>query len=156
MRGEATDSTYPYERTCAFRERWLGDVRSGRSRTRVLLRGHTYMVPEAVTATATRTRCAGCIHPRPRPRGLVAKRLNSRYEPGQRSSAWQKMRINRGQEFVIGGYTTAAATFDGLIFGTSTATGSCTLAEPGAGLRRHPARSSGDCSAAWKWLSARS
>ena len=37
--------------------------------------------------------------------GLVAKRRNSRYEPGQRSGAWQKMRINRGQEFVIGGYT---------------------------------------------------
>ena len=37
--------------------------------------------------------------------GLVAKRLDSRYEPGLRSGAWQKMRVNRGQEFVIGGYT---------------------------------------------------
>jgi hypothetical protein len=37
--------------------------------------------------------------------GLVAKRRDSRYEPGQRSGAWQKVRINRGQEFVIGGYT---------------------------------------------------
>ena len=37
--------------------------------------------------------------------GLIAKRRNSRYEPGLRSGAWQKMRINRGQEFVIGGYT---------------------------------------------------
>src|ERR1700704_4652487 len=34
--------------------------------------------------------------------GLVAKRRDSRYEPGQRSGAWQKMRINKGQEFVIG------------------------------------------------------
>jgi ATP-dependent DNA ligase len=37
--------------------------------------------------------------------GLVAKRRNSRYEPGRRSGAWMKMRVNRGQEFVIGGYT---------------------------------------------------
>jgi bifunctional non-homologous end joining protein LigD len=37
--------------------------------------------------------------------GLVAKRRDSRYEPGLRSGAWQKMRINQGQESVIGGYT---------------------------------------------------
>ena len=49
--------------------------------------------------------------------GLVAKRRASRYEPGQRSGAWQKMRINRGQEFVIGGYTLGTKTFDALIFG---------------------------------------
>jgi bifunctional non-homologous end joining protein LigD len=49
--------------------------------------------------------------------GLVAKRLDSRYEPGQRSGAWQKMRVNRGQEFVIGGYTPGPHTFDALIFG---------------------------------------
>jgi ATP-dependent DNA ligase len=36
--------------------------------------------------------------------GLVAKRLGSRYEPGERSTAWQKMRLNRSQEFVVGGY----------------------------------------------------
>jgi len=49
--------------------------------------------------------------------GIVAKRLDSRYEPGQRSGAWQKMRINRGQEFVIGGYTVGGRTFDALVFG---------------------------------------
>jgi DNA ligase D-like protein (predicted ligase) len=49
--------------------------------------------------------------------GLVAKRLNSRYEPGKRSGAWQKMRINQGQEFVIGGYTLGGASFDALVFG---------------------------------------
>jgi DNA ligase D-like protein (predicted ligase) len=49
--------------------------------------------------------------------GLVAKRRNSVYEPGQRSGAWQKMRVNRGQEFVIGGYTRGGSTFDALIFG---------------------------------------
>ncbi len=49
--------------------------------------------------------------------GLVAKRKDSRYEPGERSGAWLKMRVNREQEFVIGGYTVGGATFDALIFG---------------------------------------
>ena len=49
--------------------------------------------------------------------GLVAKRRDSRYESGLRSGAWQKMRVNRGQEFVIGGYTVGTKTFDALVFG---------------------------------------
>ena len=49
--------------------------------------------------------------------GLVAKRRDSRYEPGLRSGAWLKMRVNRGQEFVIGGYTVGGRTFDALVFG---------------------------------------
>jgi ATP-dependent DNA ligase len=49
--------------------------------------------------------------------GLVAKRRDSRYEAGLRSGAWQKMRVNRGQEFVIGGYTVGGKGFDALIFG---------------------------------------
>ncbi len=49
--------------------------------------------------------------------GLVAKRSDSRYEPGLRSGAWMKMRVNRGQEFVIGGYTVGGNPFDALIFG---------------------------------------
>ena len=49
--------------------------------------------------------------------GLVAKRRDSRYEPGQRSGAWVKMRVNQAQEFVIGGYTVGGRTFDALVFG---------------------------------------
>jgi bifunctional non-homologous end joining protein LigD len=49
--------------------------------------------------------------------GLVAKRRDSRYEPGLRSGAWQKMRVNQGQEFVIGGYTLGGTTFDAIVFG---------------------------------------
>jgi DNA ligase D-like protein (predicted ligase) len=49
--------------------------------------------------------------------GLVAKRRNSKYEPGQRSGAWQKMRVNQGQEFVIAGYTPSPKNFDALIIG---------------------------------------
>ena len=33
---------------------------------------------------------------------LVAKRRGSAYQPGERSGAWMKMRVNAGQEFVIG------------------------------------------------------
>jgi DNA ligase D-like protein (predicted ligase) len=49
--------------------------------------------------------------------GLVAKRRDSRYEPGLRSGAWQKMRVNQGQEFVIGGYTPSDKNFDALVIG---------------------------------------
>jgi bifunctional non-homologous end joining protein LigD len=49
--------------------------------------------------------------------GLVAKRRDSRCEPGQRSGVWQKMRVNRGQAFVIAGYTLAPKNFDAVVFG---------------------------------------
>ena len=45
--------------------------------------------------------------------GLVAKRRDSRYEPGQRSGEWQKMRINKGQEFVIAGSEGPKTVVDG-------------------------------------------
>src|SRR5262245_38783890 len=48
--------------------------------------------------------------------GLIAKRRDSPYEPGLRSGAWRKMRVNKGQEFVIGGYTLGNP-FDALVFG---------------------------------------
>jgi bifunctional non-homologous end joining protein LigD len=37
--------------------------------------------------------------------GVVAKRLDSRYEPGRRSPNWRKIKHTRRQEFVIGGWT---------------------------------------------------
>jgi bifunctional non-homologous end joining protein LigD len=49
--------------------------------------------------------------------GLVAKRRGSKYQPGLRSGAWMKMRVNREHDFVIGGYTAGTNTFDALIFG---------------------------------------
>jgi ATP-dependent DNA ligase len=49
--------------------------------------------------------------------GIVAKQLDSVYEPGKRSGVWQKMRINQGQEFVLGGYTKGGRSFDALVFG---------------------------------------
>jgi bifunctional non-homologous end joining protein LigD len=36
--------------------------------------------------------------------GVVAKRRDSLYEPGERSDDWQKLKLDNQQEFVIGGY----------------------------------------------------
>jgi len=49
--------------------------------------------------------------------GLIAKRVHSIYESGERSGTWLKMRVNRGQEFVIGGYTPTPKNFDALVLG---------------------------------------
>jgi DNA ligase D-like protein (predicted ligase) len=49
--------------------------------------------------------------------GLVAKRRDSKYEPGLRSGAWMKMRVNAGQELVIAGYTPSPKNFDALVIG---------------------------------------
>jgi bifunctional non-homologous end joining protein LigD len=46
--------------------------------------------------------------------GIIAKRKDSVYESGNRTGAWVKCRVNRGQEFVIGGYTPGNP-FDALI-----------------------------------------
>ncbi|MGE5306402.1 MAG: non-homologous end-joining DNA ligase [Alphaproteobacteria bacterium] len=48
--------------------------------------------------------------------GIVAKRRDSFYEPGERSGAWVKYKVNKGQEFVIGGYT-GGDPLDALIVG---------------------------------------
>lgn len=37
--------------------------------------------------------------------GVIAKRANSSYEADQRTGAWQKIKLQKEQEFVIGGYT---------------------------------------------------
>ena len=42
--------------------------------------------------------------------GLIGKRKNSVYEPGRRSGAWIKLKLQRQQEFVIGGYTPPSGT----------------------------------------------
>jgi len=49
--------------------------------------------------------------------GIVGKLLDSHYEPGKRSGAWVKHRLNLGQEFVIGGYTPGPHGLDAIIVG---------------------------------------
>lgn len=48
--------------------------------------------------------------------GVVAKRKDSVYESGKRTGAWVKYKVNKGQEFVIGGYTTGNP-LDALVVG---------------------------------------
>jgi DNA ligase D-like protein (predicted ligase) len=49
--------------------------------------------------------------------GVVAKRKDSSYEPGTRTGAWIKHRLNRGQELVIGGYIPGPHGLDSIIVG---------------------------------------
>jgi bifunctional non-homologous end joining protein LigD len=49
--------------------------------------------------------------------GVIGKRKDSTYEAGKRTGAWIKYRVNRGQEFVIGGYIPGPHGFDSLIVG---------------------------------------
>ena len=49
--------------------------------------------------------------------GIIGKRKDSPYQPGKRSGAWIKYRVNRGQELVIGGYFPGPHGFDSLIVG---------------------------------------
>lgn len=49
--------------------------------------------------------------------GVIAKQSQSVYEPGMRSGLWSKLRLNLGQEFVIGGYTPGTNGFDAIIIG---------------------------------------
>jgi DNA ligase D-like protein (predicted ligase) len=49
--------------------------------------------------------------------GVVAKRRDSRYEPGKRSGAWAKFRLNAGQELVIGGYVPGAHGIEAIVVG---------------------------------------
>ena len=49
--------------------------------------------------------------------GVVGKRIDSTYEPGERSGAWIKLRTNMEQEFVIGGYIPGIRGFDALLVG---------------------------------------
>ncbi len=53
--------------------------------------------------------------------GMVAKRRDSPYETGARSSAWLKVKASREQDFVVGGYAAGegarAGTFGSLILG---------------------------------------
>jgi bifunctional non-homologous end joining protein LigD len=49
--------------------------------------------------------------------GVVAKRLGSAYKPGDRSGDWVKVRANRAQELVVGGFIPASNTFDSILVG---------------------------------------
>jgi bifunctional non-homologous end joining protein LigD len=49
--------------------------------------------------------------------GIIAKRIDSRYESGDRTGAWVKFRVNKAQELVIGGYRAGRDDFENLAVG---------------------------------------
>lgn len=49
--------------------------------------------------------------------GVVAKRRGSTYQTGKRSDDWVKVRANRVEEFVIGGYVPTARSFEAILVG---------------------------------------
>jgi bifunctional non-homologous end joining protein LigD len=49
--------------------------------------------------------------------GAIAKLRTSHYEPGRRSKAWLKVKFNRRQEFVVGGFKPNATNFESLLVG---------------------------------------
>ncbi len=53
--------------------------------------------------------------------GVIAKRQDSLYESGKRTGAWVKYRVNRGQEFVIGGYIPGPYGLDSLMWAINAA-----------------------------------
>jgi bifunctional non-homologous end joining protein LigD len=55
--------------------------------------------------------------------GVIAKRKDSLYEPGQRSDAWQKLKLENQQELVIGGYRPGSNDIDALLVGYYDETG---------------------------------
>ncbi len=70
--------------------------------------------------------------------GIVAKRGDSRYEPGIRSRSWLKVKRVNEQEFVVGGYTAGsgarASTFGSLLVGYYDDTGLRLAGKVGTGL----------------------
>ena len=49
--------------------------------------------------------------------GVVAKRADSHYQSGERSGAWVKLKLDKQQEFVIGGYRSGPNGVDALLVG---------------------------------------
>jgi bifunctional non-homologous end joining protein LigD len=49
--------------------------------------------------------------------GVIAKRRDSKYESGERSGEWVKLKLELQQEFVIGGYRPTGNTIDAVLVG---------------------------------------
>jgi bifunctional non-homologous end joining protein LigD len=49
--------------------------------------------------------------------GVVAKRNDSTYRPGQRTDAWVKVKFSPRQEFVVGGYKSNGRSIDSVVVG---------------------------------------
>ena len=66
--------------------------------------------------------------------GVVAKRIDSPYEPGRRSGAWVKHRIAQQGDFLIGGYIPGSHGVDSIIVGYRRGSGLIYVGRVRAGL----------------------
>src|SRR5262249_14586934 len=69
--------------------------------------------------------------------GVIAKRRNSRYESGLRTGAWYKVKLERQQEFVVGGYRPGPLGVDALVVGYHDVDGLKFAAKVRAGFTPH-------------------
>jgi DNA ligase D-like protein (predicted ligase) len=72
--------------------------------------------------------------------GVIAKRKNSRYDAGQRYGAWVKLKLDRQQEFVVGGYRPGPHGVDALLVGFYEGTGLRFAGKVRAGFTPHVGR----------------
>lgn len=99
----------------------------GKDTTRVALRDRRPLLDDALSRARDPVRLSAVFHEDSKNlvgavrthglEGVVAKRLNSIYESGERSGAWIKYKTNRGQELVIGGYQPGTNGFESLLVG---------------------------------------
>ena len=84
-----------------------------RARLPALVKGSGVLISETLPGTATQVVAAV---DRLGLEGVIAKRKNSRYDAGQRG-AWVKLKLDKQQEFVVGGYRPGAHGVDALLVG---------------------------------------
>ena len=69
--------------------------------------------------------------------GVVAKREDSTYRPGQRTDAWVKVKFSPRQEFVVGGYKANGRAIDSVVVGYYDARGLVFAAQVRNGFTPH-------------------
>ena len=72
--------------------------------------------------------------------GVIAKRRSSKYTPGERTMSWVKLKLDRQQEFVIGGYRPGPNGIDAILVGYYDGTRLCFAAKVRAGFTPHVRR----------------
>jgi bifunctional non-homologous end joining protein LigD len=85
-----------------------------RRRLKALIRGSHLLLSDVLPGSPERIE--GEIR-KLRLEGVVAKRRDSVYVPGERSAAWVKVKFSPRQEFVVGGYKPSASNFDSILVG---------------------------------------
>jgi bifunctional non-homologous end joining protein LigD len=106
---------YAFDLLSVGRESMIGQsLAARRARLRLLVLGSGILLSEPLPGSATRIereiRRLGL-------EGVIAKRRDSLYRPGQRSDEWIKVKFNRRQEFVVGGFKPEGESFDSVLVG---------------------------------------